>query len=191
MTAITGLNAGEVHGALQGHVWAAPVGTAAPTGAVAALNASFLDLGYLDDSGVKFSPSNSYTSITSWQSGVPVLELPKSSSFTAKFVLLQLNAATVAAYTGATVTVGSPSTEYTYSVSTAVPSIINSWIFDALSQDGYHYRYYIPRGQVTAQDDLTLSRSAAMTYGMTVTALAPLTGSNFYEVFTDDPNFTS
>lgn len=193
MSAITGLDAAEVFAATVGHIYVAPVGTAAPTGAVAALNASFLELGYTDDTGVKFSAADTFTAVNAWQSGVPLRQIPKNRAFSAKFVLLQLNSVNSSLFSnGATVSVGSPTTEYTWTVSTQPTGNPLSFVFDAVdSQRGVTYRWYIPNAMVTAQDDLTVSRSGPTTYGVTVTALAPATGNNFYQVFTNDALETS
>src|SRR5690606_12363406 len=61
--------------AANGYVAIAPVGTALPTDAVAALDPAFTELGYLTEDGVSFSPSLTVEEIGAWQSLAPVRTL--------------------------------------------------------------------------------------------------------------------
>lgn len=193
MTAITGQNNAEVRVAITGNVYVAPVGTAGPTDIATALNASFLNLGFLDASGVVFSKSDSFDPIGAWQSTSPLRYVPKDRTVTAKFVLQQLNSVSLPLWgNGGAVAVGSPTSEYKYTISDQLTPNPMAYVFDGIdSVNNYTYRFYFSNAMVTATTDLTLSRSTNMQVGLTVTALTPVDGtSNLVQVFSTDPNLT-
>lgn len=192
MSAIVGQNQGEVRVAITGHVYVAPVGTAAPTNIATALNAAFQDLGYLDASGVVFSKSDSFDPIGAWQSTSPLRYVPKDRTVTAKFVLQQVNSVSLPLWgNGGAVAVNSPSTEYDYTISDQLTPNPMAYVFDGIdSVSNYTYRFYMSNAMVTATTDLSFARSTNMQLGLTVTALTPVTGSNLLQIFSTDPNLT-
>lgn len=192
MTALTGQNTGQIRVAIQGHVYVAPTGTTGPTNVSGALDAAFQDLGYTDETGVVIKKAETWNDINVWQATVPARKVPKSRSTDFVFVLEQMNSVSLPLWGGGgSVSVGTPSTEYAYTVSTTLTAYERSLVIDGI--DGSTtYRFYIPRGMVTATTDLNLSRDKEMQLGLTFTALAPTDGtSNFFYIYTNDANQTS
>lgn len=177
---MAGPNAGEIRVAGSGRILIAPVGTAAPTDTVTAWGANWLDLGYTSTAGIKLTKKDKVDPVHSWQSGSPARLIFAERDLKAHFQMIQVNGETLPLFLG-----GDPLTQTMSSATPPVPTgiyqynmatipVVNEKALGIEFTDGASvtYRFIIPRGQVTDTEDLTLTRSAAISLGVTFTALA-------------------
>ena len=157
------LNSAKVRVAISGAAYFAPTSTAAPTTAVAALDAAFLDLGYLSEDGVKVMPSKTDTSsITAWQSATEVRKAVTKVENTLEFTAIEVNVNSLSLYTGVTVTgssftFGGPGTGRF------------SFVLDVI--DGAEqYQLYVPEAEVTERKELVFKNGEPLSLPMTLTA---------------------
>lgn len=165
------LTSAEVKLAPNGHVYLGLTSATAPTDATAAVGAGFTELGYVDEKGVSITPKLSTNEIGAWQSAVPVKIGVKSVAMDVKFVLLQHNGTSAGAYF--------LDQSFTYNAGTAklvlpaAPTLVErSMVIEWTDSEGANNRLYIGRCIITDRDALTLDRSAAVAYGLTIAALA-------------------
>lgn len=93
---MAGNNAEETVIAAGGAVYLAPTGTPGPTTEVSALNAGFVDLGFIDSDGVELEVGEELFDLEAWNNGgYPVRSSVTGRSFKATFNLEQLNGDTV------------------------------------------------------------------------------------------------
>ncbi len=163
-----------------GAVSRAPFGTALPTDAKTALNAAFKGLGYCSDAGVVNSNSPSNTDIKAW-GGDTVYSAQTDKPDTFKFTLLEVldpevikvpygddNVSGTLA-TGITVKANSKEQQY------------KSWVIDTILNDNVLKRTVIPRGKVTAVEDISYVDGSLVGYGVTVSAAPDTAGQTHYE----------
>lgn len=79
----------------NGTISVAPVGSPLPTDVASPLDGAFAELGFTDDSGVKFTDARTYNPVPAWQSLYPIAQLLQSKESTLAFVLRQWNSANV------------------------------------------------------------------------------------------------
>lgn len=168
------LDATEVRVGVTGHLYKAPLGTAAPTDEDTALNAAFVELGYTE-TGPSLSVDTSKESFTPWQSQSPVREQVTGQVITASFTLWQTNAANLKlAFGGGTVTTTTGGTKYTPPATATVNE--GSFVFEIL--DGsITDRYYIPRASISLGGEVAFAKDAVTGYEIELTFLQPASGS--------------
>lgn len=153
------LNANEVQVGANGNVYVAPVGTALPTNETTALNASFIDLGYISEDGINFTDGQTKEDVKVWQSFYPLRTLVTEKATAVEFVLKQWNHTTVPlAFGGGSVTSTSGHTKYQPPVPGTLDyrAMIIHWI------DGADiFRLVIPRGLVSGEVQSKIVRNAA------------------------------
>jgi len=172
----------------NGSVWAAPVGTAAPTNATTALNAAFVEMGFVSEEGATFTEGKDITDINAWQSFFPIRKMVTGRTVEVSFALREFNRRAVEFALGGTVTGTAPGP---YSYNPPAPEAVVTKAFVLNWADGSkNYRLYIPQGLVTEAVETTLSRTAAADLPVTFSALDPGSGS-IYTLFTNDPAFSS
>jgi hypothetical protein len=156
----------NVRVAVTGVVSQAPVGSTAPVDADAALDPTFLDLGYVGEDGVTETRERSTNKVKAWQGAATVREVVTDADLSYNFVLLETKAETVELYYGG-------------SVDTADGSIVivpaatggrHAFVIDVI--DGDFIRTYIPTGEVTAVGDQVYANGEPIGYEVTVTAYA-------------------
>src|SRR5687767_1612212 len=125
---------------VTGAVYTAPAGTALPTTAAMALNVAFVELGFLDESGVVETQGESITNIKAWQNSAVVRKILTEHDLTYAFTALETNAEVLEAYYG---NYAANVVEITGEVAPNVP-----WVIDVL--DGTEaIRIVVPDGQIT------------------------------------------
>ena len=161
-------DAANVKAGLTGKVWAAPIGTPLPTDATTALDAAFVDLGYISADGVKQVPDRSTTDHKAWGGDVVKTTLDEHKvSF--PFAMLESKAAVYQVYYG-----DETATNTAWTVKN-VEGVKRSWVFESV--DGTEVtRQVVPNGQVTGVDEVAFKTDVLTTYGVTVTAF-PETGT--------------
>ena len=166
-------NASELIVAAKGTLSVAPFGTALPTDSTTALNAAFVDVGYVTDAGVTLTATPTVTDIGAWQKLTPIRKIVTNRAFTAAAQLEQWNQETIAlAFGGGTwtmVTAGA----YKYSPPNDGDALTDySVVIDA--QDGTKsFRYVIFKANVTDAITTNLVNTAAATFPVTFSALTP------------------
>jgi hypothetical protein len=85
-------NADEITIAANGSISIAPVGTEVETDPEAALDAAFVELGYVTEDGVTFNAAPELLRILAWQASQPVRQSVTSRTTTVAYQLQQWNA---------------------------------------------------------------------------------------------------
>ena len=162
------LDSSKVLVAVTGTIAAGPVGTTLPTDAETAIDAAFVDLGFLDETGIRENASETFTTFKAWQNSVTVRQSKTEHIQTFDLVFLQTEDEVREIFYGEAPVTG------TLSVKGAV-SPERSWVFDIV--DGADvFRIVVPRAQVTARSEVPYNATAPIAYGVTLTCY-PETGT--------------
>lgn len=178
--------------ATTGAILSAPVGTTLPTDTSTSLNVAFADSGYIGEDGLTLTPERSTTSIRDW-SRAEVRRVLDEFSAELAWEHLELSADSLANYFGEdNVTV----TAATVSTGTRTASVLNaadmpelSWVFQIKDGDR-RIRIVVPRGQVSAQGEITFVSNDAVKLPVTLACLPDDSGNNVY-IYTDDGVFSA
>lgn len=165
------VDATKVGVAVTGSVYRAPLASTAPTSQSTALDAAFLDLGYIGEGGVTqtLPVSGDSNPIKAWQNGATVRTVRSAPDDfpTFSFVALETNKTVVDSYYGATVT--QTVTEGSLTVNTTATRTHYAWVVDVV--DGSELeRIYIPDGVVTEVGDRVYANGEAIGYEITIEA---------------------
>ena len=157
--------------AVTGSVYKAPTGTAAPTSQSSALNASFIEFGYISEDGVTqtLPVSGDVNPIKVWQNGATVRTVRTAPDEfpTFTFVALETNKTALEAYYGATLT--QTATEGALTANVTASRTNFSWVIDVV--DGAELeRIYIPSGPVIEVGDRVYANSEPIGYEITIEA---------------------
>lgn len=177
----------EVRLAPNGAVYVAPIGTTLPTNATMALNASFKDLGYIDEDGVSITPSVELTDIKMWQSAVPVKTTLDTVTMEVQFNMGQVNLTTWGLYFFVTDFVnnfGQAKLTIPSSPGSQEKALIIQWDDDL----GDTTRLVIPRAVLADREGLQLVRNNAQLTGVTF-RLLDNSGVLGY-VYSENPDLT-
>lgn len=162
-------------------VYTAPLGTAAPTDVVTALNASFLSLGLLSEDGVTRTLNMDRTELKSMGGSlVRVKRTSQSVQFT--FVALEnIDEVFVRANPGSTSATATGITTRTYKAQTTVQlaSVIEC------TEGSNKSRFWIPNCEVFADGDTALNPSGMAGKNFTLMAYPDSTGIVHYEITND------
>ncbi|WP_037912351.1 phage tail tube protein [Actinacidiphila yeochonensis] len=174
---MAGNNTSEIRVAGTGRILVGSVGSPAPTdfGQVD-WGQGWTDLGYTSADGVTFSKKDKLDPIDTWQAVSPVRFIYSDRDLTLKFALLQFNADTLPLFLGGgkvgpADSSGSSDGAYSYDIADGPQADEHALGLEFTDGTAITYRFVIPRGQVTASDDLKLARKAAVQLGVTFTAL--------------------
>ncbi|MFF3376251.1 phage tail protein [Streptomyces sp. NPDC002680] len=189
---MAGSNTSEIRIAGTGRLYVAVAGTAVPTvfsdTPAADWGARWKDLGYTSGEGVTFSKKDKLEAVDSWQTISPVHFVYSDRDLTLKFSLLQFNEDTLPFFMGGgsvKPVEGSAggSGVFEYKIADRAYADVRALgleFTDVRASDGsvVTYRFGIPRGQVTASDDIKLGRKAPAQLGITFQALASVEGES-------------
>ncbi|MFF3845273.1 phage tail protein [Streptomyces sp. NPDC002328] len=199
---MAGTNSSEIRIAGVGRLYVATADTKIPTTFSADpandWATGWKDLGFTSGEGVTFSKKDKLEPVDVWQAVSPVHFVYSDRDLTLKFSLLQFNEATlpffmgggdVEAVTGATGV-------YKYDIADrpfADVRALGLEFTDVRSGDdaAVTYRFGIPRGQVTAADDIKLARKSAAQLGITFTAMASADGSSLASFVMKDASYAT
>ncbi|MEU8519773.1 phage tail protein [Streptomyces sp. NBC_01216] len=197
---MAGNNASEIRVAGTGRILVAEVGAALPTAftgdSAADWGSGWVDLGYTSTDGVAFSKKDKLDPVETWQSISPARFVYADRDLTLKFSMLQFNEDTLPFF------LGGKKTDFRHDNATN-PGVYEFDVPDGPSFDeralgleftdgsAVTYRFVIPRGQVTATDDLKLARKAAAMLGVTFTALSPGEGQALATFVMKDAAYTT
>jgi hypothetical protein len=169
---MAGQNTGEIRVAGVGHVYVAPVGTAAPADFTVGWT-GWEDLGYTTQDGVKVVKKDKLDPVETWQAVAPVRLVHAQRDLSLKFTLLQVNTDTLPFFFGGGTL--DPKTGYTVS---GLPHIDERALGIEFS-DGpsITHRIVVPRGAVTETEDTSITRTTPIKLGITFVALLGANGS--------------
>lgn len=153
-------NADQITVGANGSVHVAPVGTTAPADIDAALDAAFVELGYVNEDGVTFLDGKTVEPINVWQSFYAPRRIMTGKEASATFALVQWNRDNFGlAFGGGEVTEDGAGK---YRFTPPEPGPIDEREMVIEWQDGdKDYRLIIPRGMVTDNVETQLVKSAA------------------------------
>ena len=178
--------------ATTGAILSAPTGTALPTDVTTALNAAFKDSGYIGEDGLTLAPDRSTESIKDWSRG-EVRRVLDDFTTELSWEHLELSAEALKNYFGTSnVTV----TAATVSTGTRIATKLNATDMPEQSgvfqiKDGVRkVRIVVPRGQISAQGEISFVANDAVKLPVTLAALPDATG-NYVYVYTDDGVFSA
>ncbi|WP_320784708.1 phage tail protein [Streptomyces sp. CRN 30] len=185
---MAGTNTSEIRIAGAGRLFIAPAGTAVPetftdTDSADDWGTAWKDLGYTSGDGVTFSKKDKLEPVDVWQVVSPVHFVYSDRDLTLKFSLMQFNEETLPFFMGGGSVADAGATAsgiYKYDIADrpfADPHALGLEFTDRSGSTTVTYRFGIPRGQVTAADDIKLARKAPAQLGITFTAMATPDGS--------------
>jgi hypothetical protein len=175
MTA-SNVDTSKIRFAPNGYVYMAPaLGVTLPidVGDGATAPSGYTSLGYVTDAGVTITPQVNTDPVNVWQSAVPVLYNVTSATFSIQATFTESNINTTELFFGAQweeVTGGSGGTSYKLDLS-STPSLQEISLVVDWSQGSVHNRVVIPRAMVQDRGAITLVRTAAQEYQLTIEAL--------------------
>lgn len=167
------LTASNVRVGVTGAIYKAPLKTAAPANAAAAIDARFKDLGYISEDGVTQTIDSDKSEIKAWQNGDIVRTIQTSHNVSFQFTLIETNEEVLKLY------YADPTATATAVKVTGAQSAHDSYVLDVLDGDKT-IRIVIPDGQVTERGEITYKTDEAIGYQVTVVAYPDATGAKAY-----------
>ncbi|MFD8088970.1 phage tail tube protein [Streptomyces malaysiensis] len=190
-------DAQKIRFAPNGGLYLAPAPDASGTGTVLptavgdgkTVPAGYQSFGYVDEGGVTITPSIETQPVNVWQSAVPVLYNVQSASFQIKATLVETNQLTSELFFGAPwVAVkddaGNETGTYRLDLS-STPELKEVSLVVDWSQKGVLYRCVVPRAMISDRGAITLQRTEAQKYELTIDAL-DYNGNLGYVLTNDD-----
>lgn len=167
-------------------VFLGPVGTTAPTTSATALNASFVDVGYVSDDIPSFGISTDSSEIRDWL-GDLVKTLETSRTETISLPLLETTPeALKLAFQGGTITgVGPGEAKFVPGTSTQERAMVIDMV-----EGTKRFRLHIPRASVSEVGETSFSPEDGTIWQITFTVLTPDSGDRF-EIFTNLPSIVA
>jgi hypothetical protein len=170
------LDSDAVRVAVSGAVYVGPLGTAAPTDSGSALEAGFVDLGYVSSDGITETIDKTTSQIRGWQNGALVREVTSEGTYSVSLTFLETNLEVLELYFGSTITAGALEGNPTASGGR------KSFVIDVVDGDIVE-RTYIPSGEITSVGERTLASGEAIGYNVTMTAYADASNVTFKKFF--------
>lgn len=178
--------------ATTGAILRAPIGTVMPATIATAIDAAFVDSGYISEDGLKLSPDRSVKGIKDW-SGAIIRRVLDEFNAMLSWAHLETSTAALGNYAGdANVAV----TAATVSTGTRTITKLNGnelprsvWLFKV--KDGVRkVLIYVPDAQVTKQEAIEFKQGVAIKWGLEITSY-PDSSGNYIYILTDDGVFSA
>ena len=183
------LVASQVRVAGTGELSIAATTATAPTDVATALGTGWKGLGYTQEDGATISRSLDRTEVSAWQSVTPVRYIYNGATLTIAAAMLQSNDDIAKLwFGGGDFAAGAGAGEFKADLPT-IPVGVERTVVLEWSDDTVKSRLYIPRAELTDTGDVQISRTAATSFQLTWSALAPSSGSVLATWFTNDPAF--
>lgn len=187
-TASTAPASGQVLVGASGTVYLAPVATAAPTSESSALNAAFIEQGFISADGVTIRDSKDVAEVTAWQTPYAVRRLVTGRTFEVEFALEQVNWSSLPFAMGGGTLSEPTAGHYKYLPPDADDLDPRAMVIEWADGASRNYRLYIPQGIVTAPVEFTVKRDEAAMFPITFGAIFDGT-NDVYTLFSDDVAF--
>lgn len=144
----------------DGSIFVAPVGTAVPADTGTAFGAGWVELGYTDENGLKFTDGKTIVDIPVWQLFYPARKIITARDFTVDFALRQFDGPTVSLAFGGGTVASDGGGGFTYEPPD--PSFIDERALACEWLDGDKiYRLFLPKGLVTSSVATEVVRTKA------------------------------
>ncbi|MFG3495447.1 phage tail protein [Streptomyces sp. NPDC047928] len=176
---MAGNNSSEIRVAGTGRVLVADINAPIPntfsSNPATDWGTGWTDLGYTSTDGVTFSKKDKLDPVETWQSISPARFVYADRDLTLKFSMLQFNEDTLPFFLGGDKSGFRSAGTGVYEFDVPDGPSFDERALGLEFTDGSEvtYRFVIPRGQVTATEDIKLARKAAAMLGVTFTALSP------------------
>lgn len=170
------LDSDNVRVAVTGAVYVAPTGTTAPTTSSSALDAAFVDLGYVSADGITENIDRTTNQIRAWQNGSLVREVTSEGTYSVDMTFIETNEAVLELYYGTTNSSGQ------FDIDPTSTGGRQSFVIDVVDGSTVE-RIYIPAGEITSVGTRTLASGEAVGYQVTITAYADTGSTSFTKWF--------
>ena len=169
----------KVGGAIH---WA-PIGSTLPTSATAALDAAFVELGYVSEDGLTNNNSPESDTVKAW-GGDTVLNLQTDRPDTFALTLLEsLNTDVLKTIYGSSNVIVDGSGNITVKATAGeMPS--GAWVFDMILKGGRAKRIVVPNGTISELGEIVYKDDEAVGYNVTITDVPDTNGVYHYEYVT-------
>jgi len=163
-----------------GAIYRAPLGSTLPTDATSALDAAFVNVGYISDAGLVNSNSPTSENVKAWGGDIVLSTLTEKPD-TFKFTLIEaMTAEALKAVYGDDNVSGDLTAGLTVNAnSTQQPDC--AWVIDMVFKNDVVKRIVIPAAGVSAVGDVTYADGSAVGYETTISALPNGDGDTHYE----------
>jgi hypothetical protein len=177
---LAGTKGGGTSGAALAYF--APVDTTGPTKATDIIPTTFMDAGWIDQSGLVVKANDTSKDVLGFGTQFPLRTIVSESKRTFDITFLETNHTTLEIYNRQPIgSMGTADGTGAFDVTVGAPNIVQyAGVFDVV--DGLnHLRLYVPRLQVTSITDLQIKAGEPITYGVSFTAYPDASGNLFYE----------
>jgi hypothetical protein len=170
------LDSDNVRVAVTGAVYVAPTGTTGPTTSSSALDAAFVDLGYVSADGITENIDRTTNQIRAWQNGSLVREVTSEGTYSVDMTFIETNEAVLELYYGTANSSGE------FNIDPTSTGGRQSFVIDVVDGSSVE-RIYIPAGEITSVGTRTLASGEAVGYQVTITAYADTGSTSFTKWF--------
>lgn len=169
----------------NGSVFVAPVGSTEPAMISVALDAAFIDLGYVNEDGATFLDGKTIEDINVWQLFYAARKLITAKEASLAFILSQWSETVIPFAFGGGVTVEDTPGEFSYTP--PAPGLLDERAMILEWLDGIkNYRLIIPRGLVTENVETNVVKTGNAELPITFSIVGSAAGIPWY-LQTDDP----
>jgi len=180
------LNSAAVRIGITGELYAAAVGTAAPTTSVVALNVLFLGMGYVSEDGVTETYDDTVEDVVAWQNATVVRSSTTASKATLSMTLIETKGKVLELYHKNSAVAVVSAGQWKIDVK-APGSDERAFVLDVI--DGTkHIRFSIPRGEVSERGEIVYANGEPIGYEITLTCY-PDSNNVVLTKFSDDANW--
>lgn len=162
------LNSGNVLAPASGGVFVAPAGTPVPTDTTTALNAAFVEVGYISEEGLEEIPTRATQPIKAFQNNDTVAEPTTESRQQFAFTMIESNVVSMETYYGQEATTGA--SEGSIGINPAMTGGRKAWVFTIWDGSGKKERTVVEEGEVVEKDNVVYRNGVAIGYRVTLTA---------------------
>ena len=178
MATVSNVSVGKPN--VSGAIFRAPLNTTLPTASDTALDAAFVQLGYVSEDGVTNTNSPESDKIKAW-GGDTVLVVQTEKADTFQLTLIEsLNSDVLKAVYGSTNVTGTLATGLSIEANSEEAEEA-SWVIDMILRNGVAKRIVIPDAQISEVGDIVYKDDEAIGYEITIDAMPDASGNTHYE----------